>query len=359
MSNRRRMAGRIGVGLRVLLALTGAALLAAGAVTAAGLEPVPTLRAIVVGAAGDSFGIRHSLLQAVPITLTALGVTVALRANLFNLGGEGQIYMGALAAVAVALGGRHLPGSLLAPLALLVGALGGLAWGAIAGLLRARLGLSEIITTIMLNFVAFWVASWLVHGPIQDPAAAGFPYTEQVTPASRLGALGATVPVGAILAGLLATGCWLLLDRSRPGVQVKDIGEGEQAARFAGLSVGGYIVGVLAFAGAMGGLAGAVELTGNQLRLSDGFSPGWGFDAIAVALIGRGTPFGTLAAGLFFGALRSGIDGAQITAAVPAATAQIIQGVTVLLLVAANSDVLARVLRGARRAGWRRRARLV
>ena len=351
------MVGGFGVAVRVLLALAGAALLGAAALAVAGLQPLPALRAVVVGAAGDSFGIRHSLLQAVPITLTALGVTLALRANLFNLGGEGQIYLGALAAVAVALGARHLPGWLLAPLAVLVGALAGLVWGTIAGLLRARLGLSEIITTIMLNFVAFWVVSWLVHGPIQDPAAAGFPYTEPVTPAARLGAVGATVPVGAILAGLLAAVCWLLLDRSRAGLHIKDIGEGEPAASFAGLPVGRYVVAVLAFAGAMGGLAGAVELTGNQLRLSDGFSPGWGFDAIAVALIGRGTPVGTLAAGLFFGALRSGIDGAQVTAAVPAATAQIIQGGTVLLLVAANSDVLARTLRRVGWAAWRRRAR--
>jgi general nucleoside transport system permease protein len=209
----------------------------------------------------------------------------------------------------------------------------------------------------MLNFIAFFAVSYLVRGPIQDPQAAGYPYTEQVTPAARLGTIGQLVPAGAILALLAAAVCWLVLDRSRPGLRINDIGQGEPAARFAGVPIGVYTTIVLGAAGALGGLAGAAELTGNQLRLSDQFSPGWGFDAVAVALIGRGNPFGTLAAGLFFGALRSGIDAAQATAAVPAAIAQIIQAATVLLLVAANSDVLLHALRGVRRAGWRLRAR--
>jgi general nucleoside transport system permease protein len=343
--------------VRTVLALVGAALLGGMAVAAAGLEPVPTLQAVIWGAVGDSFGIRNSLLQAVPITLTAVGVTLGLRAGLFNLGGEGQIYMGALGAVTVALAGRGLPGWLLAPLTVLAGVAAGFGWGLIAGVLRATLGLSEIITTIMLNFIAFFAVSYLIRGPIQDPQAAGFPYTEQVVATARLGTVGDLVPAGAILAVVAAAICWLVLDRSRTGLRINDIGQGEPAARFAGVRVGRYTAIVLGAAGAMGGLAGAAELTGNQLRLSDRFSPGWGFDAVAVALIGRGNPFGTLAAGLFFGALRSGIDAAQTSAAVPAATAQIIQAATVLLLVAANSDVLAQALRGIRRAGWRLRAR--
>jgi general nucleoside transport system permease protein len=342
---------------RTLLALVGAALLGGVAVAAAGLDPLPTLQAVVWGAAGDSFGIRNSLLQAVPITLTAVGVTLGLRASLFNLGGEGQIYMGALGSAAVALAARDLPGWLLIALVVLAGAVAGFGWGLIAGVLRATLGLSEIITTIMLNFIAFFAVSYLVRGPIQDPQAAGYPYTEQVTSTARLGTLGGFVPAGAILAVLAAAVCWLVLDRSRPGVRINDVGQGEPAARFAGVPIGVYTIVVLGVAGAMGGLAGAAELTGNQLRLSDRFSPGWGFDAVAVALIGRGNPFGTLAAGLFFGALRSGIDAAQASAAVPAAVAQIIQAATVLLLVAANSDVLAHALRSVRRAGWRLRAR--
>jgi general nucleoside transport system permease protein len=344
--------------VRTLLALVGAALLGGVAIAAAGLDPLSTLQAVVEGAVGDSYGIRNSLLQAVPITLTAVGVTLALRAALFNLGGEGQIYMGALGAAVVALAaGQGLPGWLLVPLAVLAGVAAGFGWGLIAGVLRATLGLSEIITTIILNFVAFFSVSYLLRGPIQDPQAAGYPYTEEITEATRLGAIGELVPAGAVLTVLAAAGCWLVLDRSRPGVRINDIGQGEPAARFAGVPIGLYTVAVLGAAGALGGLAGAAELTGNQLRLSDRFSPGWGFDAVAVALIGRGNPFGTLAAGVFFGALRSGIDVAQASAAVPAATAQIIQAATVLLLVAANSDVLAHALRDIRRTGWRLRAR--
>jgi general nucleoside transport system permease protein len=343
--------------VRTVAALVGAALLGGVAIAAAGLDPLPTLQAVIEGAVGDSYGIRNSLLQAVPITLTAVGVTLALRASLFNLGGEGQIYLGALGAAVVALAGQDLPGWLLLPLAILAAVVAGFGWGLIAGVLRASLGLSEIITTIMLNFVAFFSVSYLLRGPLQDPQAAGYPYSEEVIPAARLGAIGELIPAGAILTVLAAAGCWLVLEHSRPGVRINDIGQGEPAARFAGVPIGAYTVTVLGVAGALGGLAGGAELLGNQLRLSDRFSPGWGFDAVAVALIGRGNPFGTLAAGVFFGGLRSGIDVAQASAAIPAATAQIIQGATVLLLVAVNSDVLAYALRGIRRAGWRLRAR--
>lgn len=342
--------------IRTLAALAGAALLGGMAVAAAGLEPLPTLQAVIEGAVGDRYGIRSSLIQAVPITLTAVGVTLALRASLFNLGGEGQIYMGALGATIVALAGQDLPGWLLLLMAIAAAVVAGFGWGLIAGLLRATLGLSEIITTIMLNFIAFFSVSYLLRGPIQDPQAAGYPYSEEVPSTARLAAIGELVPVGAILTVVIAAGCWLALDRSRPGMRINDLGQGEPAARFAGIPIGAYTVAVLGIAGALSGLAGGAELLGNQLRLSDRFSPGWGFDAVAVALIGRGNPFGTLAAGLFFGALRSGIDVAQASAAVPAATAQIIQAATVLLLVAANSDVVAHAFRSIRRASWRPRA---
>ncbi|MCC6831764.1 MAG: ABC transporter permease [Thermoleophilia bacterium] len=317
----------------------------------AGLDPVDAYRAVLDEAVGSSFGIRSSLLQALPITITALGVALAFRAGLFNLGGEGQIYAGALAAVLVALQARGLPFPVLVPLMLVFGAVAGGLWGGIAGVLRARLGLSEIITTILLNFVAFWMVSYLVRGPIQDPGGAGYPYTEKVVDGARLPVIGDTVPAGVLVLAAVAIGAWALLERSVVGVRLKDVGEGPSAAAFAGWRIDRQVILALVIAGALGGLAGAVELSGNQHRVSDFFTPGWGFDALAVALIGRGTIAGSVAAGVFFGGLRSGIDGAQTSVAVPESVGQIVQGTAVLFLIVANADVAVRWARRIRQPG--------
>jgi simple sugar transport system permease protein len=331
--------------LRTLVAV-GAALLVAGIiVTLAGLDPFSTFRQLVRQAAGSSFALENSLLESVPLTLTALGIALALRGGLFNLGGEGQIYLGALAGVGVALAAPSLTTYLLLPAMLLAAMVAGFAWGAVPGFLRARLGLSEIITTIMLNFIATWIVAYLVRGPIQDPTGIGYPYTRQVTAPARLPVVGATVPVGFLITCGAAVAVWFLLERTRFGLDVKAIGQGEAAARFGGIRIERTIVLLLALAGALAALGGITELSGRQLRLSDSFSPGWGFEAIAVALIGRGTAFGTLVAGVFFGMLTNGIDGLEITAGVPSSLGQLIEGIAVLFLVAANARFALRLVR--------------
>ncbi len=333
---------------RTAIALIGAAIVGAVALAAAGLDLAATWEAIYDGAVGSDVAIRNSLLESAPITITAIGVAVAFRAGLFNLGGQGQIYIGALAAVVIALY-IDLPGPLLIVCALAASVVAGAAWGGAAGVLRARLGLSEIITTIMLNFIAFWFVSWLVRGPIQDPDGAGYPYTREIPEASRLDLLGDVIPVGAILMVVVAGAAWVLMDRSRAGIQLKALGAGEHATRFAGVATQRMTTLAMAVAGALGGLAGAVSLLGDQHRLSDFFSPNWGFDAVATALIGRGSPLGTLAAGLFIGFLRSGIQVAQGTAEVPIALAQILLGVVVLFLIIANADLVVRLGQRVRR----------
>lgn len=336
---------------RTLIALIAAGLVGAIAIMAAGLDLAATTEAVWRGAVGNNIAIRNGFQEAVPITITAIGVAVAFRAGLFNLGGQGQIYIGALAAVLVALY-LDLPGLVVIVLALGVAMLAGAAWGGVAGVLRARLGLSEIITTIMLNFVAFWLVSYLVRGPLQDPDGAGYPYTREVEPQVQLGLVGDVLPVGAILMILVGVAAWVLMDRSLTGVHIKALGAGEPASRFAGISVARITTFSLAVAGALGGLAGAVSLLGNQHRLSDFFSPNWGFDAVATALIGRGSPIGTLIAGIFIGFLRSGIQAAQGTAAVPVALAQIMLGVVVLFLIIANADVVVRSIQRLRLRLW-------
>jgi ABC-type uncharacterized transport system permease subunit len=347
--------------LRTLIAFLGAALVGAVFLIFDGVDLGLAFSEILNQSFGSSFAIRNSLIEAVPITLIGLGVAVAFRAGLFNLGGEGQIYMGALFAVLIVLWLEGLPGPLLILLGLLAGMVGGAFWGGIAGGLRAKLGLSEIITTIMLNFIAFWIVSYLVRGPIQDPEGAGYPYTREVPGSAELPLIGDTLPFGAILLLLAALVTWLVLERSRAGITIKALGSGEAAGLFSGVRVHRYSLYVMLFAGTLGGLAGAASLLGNEGRLSDFFSPGWGFIGVMTALIGRGTAVGTLVAGLLIGFLTSGIAGAQSAAGIPDATAQIIVGVFVLFLIIVNTDIVASFLRGAfgsltRRPGWGRGA---
>jgi ABC-type uncharacterized transport system permease subunit len=332
---------------RIAFAVAGTLLVGLVAILSAGLDPVTTLDAIIQGAFGSDFGIRRTLTEAAPITLTALGVAVAFRGGLFNLGGEGQIYVGALGAVLVALTFEGWPAPLLIPACLLAGIAFGLIWGGIAGVLRARLRLSEIITTIMLNFIAFWIVSYLVRGPMKDPGGSGYPQSREIGEAAQLPALGNMVPLGALLMVLAAVFVWVLLERTNTGIRIKGTGESPSATRFAGVSIARVTVLTMAIAGALGGLAGAVSLQGDQEKISDFFSPGWGFDAVAVALIGRGTAAGTLAAGLAVGALRSGIQSAEGTADVPVAIAQILLGAAVLFVIIANSEGATKMLQRA------------
>lgn len=346
----------IAVALRTALAIFGALVVGGLTLAIAGLNPVSALADILDAAVGSSFAINGSLLEALPITLTALGVALAYRAGLFNLGGQGQIYLGALAAVLVALWGKALPSVLLLPAVVIAGLVGGALCGAAAGWMRSRLGLSEIITTIMLNFIAFWLVSYLVRGPIQDPSGAGYPQTATIVPGAQIGNFGEAIPAGVVILIAATAVVWFLLERTRLGSELKDVGENEAAARFAGVRIGSRLFFALSAAGALGGLGGATELVGNQHRMSDFFSPNWGFDAIAVALIGRGSALGTLAAGLFFAALRSGVDGSQASAGVPISVSQVIQGVAVLFLVMANGDLIVNAMR--RRSARRRERRL-
>ena len=333
------------------------AALATGALVVAisGLEPVATGQAIFEGAFGTKQAISNTLITTIPITLTALGVAVAYRAGLFNIGGEGQIYIGALCAILVALAGKHAGGAVLIPAVLIAGLLGGAIWGGIAGALRARLGLSELITTIMLNYIALWIVSYLVRGPIQDNsyAALGYPQSSDVAGGAQLGQIGGWLPVGVFLVGAAAIAVWVYIERSMSGLGLQAVGEAPAASRFAGMPVSRYQFATLAAAGALAGLGGATELLGNQHHLSDSFTPGWGYDALAVALLARGRVAGTILVGLFVGALRAGVLGAQAEVPLDQSLAQLLQGIAMLYLLLANADLLAPAVK---RALLRRRA---
>lgn len=341
---RRGGSRRAGTALVVNLVAVGLGLLGGVAfIAATGLEVGPAVGAIVTGAFGSAGALRETLRQSVPILIAGLGVSYGLRAGLFNIGGEGQIYAGALVAVIVALA---VPG--LGPLAALVaGMLGGALWGGAAGAMRAWLRMDEVITTILLNFIAFWGVSYAVNGPLKDPDSSGYPWTVQVDEAVRLGTLPlgpVQVPVGLLVGLVAAVAVAVVIGRTRHGMELRLVGTSRSAATFAGVPVRRRQFQALAASGGLAGLAGGVELIGAQLRLSDFFSPSYGFTAIAVALVGNANPYGCIAAAFAFGALRAGAASMERVAQVPVAISLVVQGIVIISLILVRSPIVTRLL---------------
>lgn len=326
-----------GAALSAVAVATG---LAIGGVIIAmtGGDVVAALSAMLRGSVGSPEAVFESLRQTAPLLLVGLGVAFAMRAGLFNLGGEGQIYIGALFAVIV---GLSVPWVGPIPL-LVVGALAGAVWGGAAGVMRTRLDMNEVITTLLMNFIAFWLVSWAVHGPLRDKAGGGYPWTPALDLGSHLEPIvvgSIVIPMGFVIGLLMAAVMAVVLGRTVFGFEIRMLGASPRAAAFAGIDSGRRTFQALAISGGLAGLAGAVELTASQYRLSDFFSPGYGFTAIAVALVGNSTPMGTVAAALLFGAMRAGAASMERTAGVPASISLVIQGTIIGILVAARSPV--------------------
>lgn len=310
-----------------------AALAVAGiALAVAGYAPGPAVAALVAGSVGSADAWIATLLKATPLLLGGLAVALSFRSGAWNIGVEGQLYAGALAATWLAT--RVLPE---VPTPLLLGGLvvaaaaAGAALGGVAGWLRAARGVSEVLATLMLNFIAIQLVALAVHGPLQE-AARAYPQSDALPAAARLPALGRLhAGVGAALA--LAFAVHWLLFRTPLGFRLRAAGLAPRAARFAGISPERSGALALALSGALAGLAGAFEVAGVTGRLYEGLSPGHGYTAIAVALLARLQPLGVVPAALFFGALEAGAGAMQRQAGVPSVATEIAQGVVVLLSV--------------------------
>jgi ABC-type uncharacterized transport system permease subunit len=344
---------RIGTSAGVSLVAIAAGLMSGMLVLAiAGKDVGAALDALYIGSLSSPKALGETMRQAVPITIAGLGVAFALRAGLFNIGANGQIYMGALCAVLVGLYLTGLPAALVVVLALIAGAVGGGLWGAIPGVMHSRLAMNEVITTLLLNFVAFWVVSWIVHGPLLDEDGGGNPWTKPIGESAQLGevTIGALdVPIGLLIAFALAAALALLVNRTALGFEMRLVGDSPAAAKSAGVPTGRRIVQALAISGLLAGVAGAIELIAFQHRLSDFFSPSYGFTAIAVALVGNGRVLGTVLAGLFFGALEAGAAAMEAIAQIPASMTLVVQGAIIILLVVARAPALVARLSGLRR----------
>lgn len=327
--------------------------LAAGGVLLllAGVNPIETYKAMVQGAFGSPYAISETLVRATPLMLTGLAVSIAFRMLFWNIGAEGQLAMGAFAASGVAL---FLPRAMpdispwvLLPLMMLAGFVGGALWGLIPAALKAFLSVNEIITSLMLNYVAILWIQYLYYGPWKDPLGFGFPGTAPFVEAAWLPRLKdlAWLPqvfntgrlhTGLGLAIVAAILVWLLLDRTRWGYEIKIIGENPRAARYAGISIVRNILLVMIISGGLAGLAGFVQVAGISHRLQQGIVVGDGYTAIIIAWLAQLNPFGVLIVAVLMAGLFVGGDQIQITMGLPAAVALVLQGLILFFVLGAN-----------------------
>ena len=322
------------------LALAATLALAAGSLALGGFDPGLALGALVSGSLGSPTAILSiTLVRAVPLILTGLAVALAFRAGIWNIGAEGQLYAGAVAGVAVALAAPDaVPGWVLVPSILAVGGVAGAAWAAIPALLKLRVGVGEVITTILMNFVAIHLAAWMVHGPLQE-ARGVFPQTDRISDAARLPVMvpGSRLHLGFGVAVLLAVVLWVWMRTTASGFRVRAVGASPGAARVAGrIADGPVLLRVFLVSGAIAGVAGIVQVSGVTFALYEDFSPDWGYTAIAVALLAGLHPLGVLLTGVLFGALEGGAVAMQREAGVPAGWVQAVEALVILSVLAVD-----------------------
>lgn len=308
----------------------------------AGENPLSVYQAMARGAFGDWNGVAETLVKTTPLLLAGLGVAVAFRMQLWNIGAEGQLYFGAIFATGAAL--FLVPTAspwVLVPAMIVAGLAGGALWGLIPGVLRAQFGASEIITSLMLNYVAILFSEYLVHGPWRDPQAFGFPGTPMLPDAAWLPNWGTTrVHLGLIFGLVAAVVLWVMLRRTRWGYEISVMGENQRAALYAGMPTKRIIILVMAVSGALAGLAGMSEVAGIGHQLQRNLSPGYGYAAIIVAWLARLHPFGAVLVAFLLAALTVGGDRLQMELGLPAAIAPMLQGTILFFLL--GGDVLTR-----------------
>lgn len=277
----------------------------------------------------------ESLVTATPYIFAGLSVALGFRAGLFNIGAEGQFFIGALCSAFVGYSIKGLPMIIHLPLAILAGAAGGAIWGMIPGYLKAKFGAHEVVNTIMMNWIAFRLSDWLLNGPMKS---SGFrPVTPNVEASAELPRLFADplrFNVGFFLALLVAYLIYWFLFKTTTGFEIRSVGANPDAAKYAGMNIVKNIVLVMAMAGGLAGLAGSSQVLGVDHWVGQGFSAGYGFDAIALALLGKSHPFGVVISALLFGFLRSGATNMQSRAGIPIDIISIIQGLVIIFIAA-------------------------
>lgn len=321
---------------RAFLAVALALLITAVLILVAGKNPLLAYAALVKGAFGSIDRMVFGLNKSTPYILAGLGVALCFRANVINIGAEGQIAVGGIGATAVALAGLALPGVLLVPIALAAGAACGAIWAGIAAFISLKRGVHEVLSTLLLNFVGVLLVSEVLHGRLGE-AGAGFPQSPLLPRTVWLPKLlaGTDLHIGILLAIVAAVVCHLLFWRTTFGFRLRVMGASRDAARYVGISRVRQTSQVMLLAGGLAGLAGSVEVLGVHYRLIEGFSAGFGFNAVGVALLASLNPLAVLPAGLFIGFLEAGALAMQREVGVPSSLVFVIQGLTMVFVLCA------------------------
>ena len=320
-------------------ALSATLAAAALALWLGGYDPAAAAIALFRGALGsrEAF-LSITLVRATPLILTGLAVAVAFRAGVWNIGAEGQLYAGAVAGVWVGLRAGGLAPWLAVTSVLAASAVAGALWSAIPAVMKLKMDVGEVITTLLMNFVAIDLAAYAVRGPLQE-ARGVFPQTEAIADSARLGILvpGTRLHAGLLVGLVLAVAAWAFLRWAAGGFAVRAVGASPEAAAVSGrIRVALVAAGTFLVSGGLAGLAGGVEVSGVTYALYEGLSPGWGYTAIAVALLGRLNPLGVVLAGVFFGALEGGSAAMQRAAGIPSAWVGVVEALAVLCALAAE-----------------------
>ena len=323
-----------------LALLAGFVLLAAG-LALAGYDAVSAIIALFRGAFGsvDAF-LSATLVRSIPLTILGLGVALAFRAGALNIGAEGQLYAGAIAATWIGQQVAPLPSILAIPVVLVGAGLAGAFWILVPVLLRLRFGVLEVISTLLLNFIAMALVSYMVTGPLQEPSRV-YPQSEPVAVSAQLPHLaGSRLHLGFLLALILTILLWGFFKYTAAGFRVRAVGLSPRAALVSGrIPANRVLGGALLASGALAGLGGGVEVSGVTYNLFASLSPGYGFTAIAVALLARLHPIGVLGAGVLFGALEAGAQGMQRDAGVPAVAVTAVEAVVIIAILMADARV--------------------
>jgi simple sugar transport system permease protein len=320
----------IGGAVLTVLAVTGAAFIVAGA------NPFDAYVAYLIGPLTREFTLLEVLVVATPLLFTGTAVAIAFRAGYWNIGVEGQLLMGAVAAAGVGQLTAEWPAVLAVAAMVAAGALAGAGWALVPALLRVRLGIDEVVTTLLLNPVALLVVEALLHGPWRDPET-GFPESPRIAASAELPALleRSRLHLGSLVAIVLIVVAWWVLTRTATGLRVRAIGLSPHAARFAGIKVERTLLRVALVSGAIAGIAGVSEVAGIQYRLTATISPGFGYTGIVVAMLGGLTMPGVLLAGLLLGDLGVGASSAVRSLQIPSQLGAVVQGTLLLVTIGA------------------------
>jgi simple sugar transport system permease protein len=328
-----------------LLALLITCVVAAIIFGAMGRPPIRTVYVFLISPVLAHDGIASLLVKAAPLIMMGVGLALAYRANVWNIGAEGQFTLGAICSGGLALAFPDTPAWLLFPALLLAGGVGGMAGGGLVAWLRLAFNANEILTSLMMTYIAQYILVYLVTGPWRDPQGFGFPQTALFSDSASAPRLlaGSNVHLGVLMAPLFGIGLWFVLEKSLLGFQFRVFGQSPRAARFAGFHESRLVWVAMLVSGGLAGLAGMFEVTGPLGQLTTSIDPGYGFTAIIVAFLGRLNPLGVIPAGLLLALTDLGGDAAQISMGLPHAVTGIFQGILLFALLGCDVLLLHRI----------------